>query len=632
MSLTAMYSIYVTLFALATQLLVVFSSNQSCSPGFTYSDDESKCLCVESSYNSLITCGPSCDVNRTATIVRGGWIGNYSGEILGGSSIYLFSLSERGILMPQEWSEVNEALCGRLHRKGMLCGTCKDGYGPAMNIHFYQCVKCTSKDSHLNWLWYILLEYFPLTVMFFVLLIFDLNTTSGAGNAFIFFAQMVTTIFDIFQDGVISLDNATYNNTHALRAIHQLPYGIWNMEFFSLLAPPFCLSSAIGTYGIILINYAIALYPILLIMLFSFVIWLHGRGLNLTTLMCPAFYRCILRIQKKWEFRRSLVGVFATFIIMSYTKMLSTSVRLIKPTSLYSSDNHVVHVNIPTFNGNAYYTDSDLLAMYIIAVVTLCIYVAILPCFLMTPSIVKAIHHRTKWEWLAKILPWGRTQEFLDAFHSCYVDGGRKGNDYRWFSGVFLIIRGMFFLASTFAPSTMMGYMFLCCLCFITAFAIACIRPFKIKHHNTLNVGVFCVLGIITCVNTYFTYQSTMWLSIAPVFFWMEYLLVLFPLLIIIIKLITWVWNKCKRKSVANNYLQNFDTDEESTIDDRDRQEAEEDDSFDFLKFTEKTGRLKRNNREVTWYIPSPSCSNKSYSTKNEDSLASTMHEYGSIN
>ena len=619
---------------LLAQLYRVHSSvPPSCPPGFIYSVEQLQCQCIESSYNSLITCGPSCDVNKSATIIRGGWIGNYSGEILGGLSIYLYSLSdEHGISMPSDWSQVEDTLCGQLNRKGVLCGTCKEGYGTAITSH-HQCVKCTNKDARLNWLWYILLEYVPLTVMFIVLVIFNINTTSGAGNAFIIFAQMITTAFDISHNGIIPLDNATHNNTRTVRAIYQLPYGIWNMEFFSILAPPFCLSSNIGIYDIIFINYAIALYPLLLIAIFSLFVWLHGKGLNIAALLCPPFYKCTLRIEKKWEFRRSIIGVFATFITMSYTKMLSTSVRLIMPTWLHDSNGVIVHANIPTFNGDVHYTDPDLIVMYIIAIVTLCVYIAILPCLLMTPSLIKAIYNRTRWEWLARILPWGRTQEFLDGFHGCYSDGGRSGNsDYRWFSGVFLSLRGLFFLTFIFTPSPMMTYMILCCLCFVTMFAIVCTRPFKLKHHNVLNVAVFCLLGVTSCINTFATYQSIMWLTVPTVLFWFEYLLVLLPLLVVSIKLIMWACHKYKKRKLAtgnDNHLRNFNMDDdEDSIVNRDRGG---DDSFNFLKFTEETGRMKRNNRDVTWYISSPD-EDKSDVTSTGNLTRSSIHSYGTIN
>lgn len=599
--------------------------------------NRSICSCVESSYNSLITC--SAGFNKTAIAIRGGWIGNYSGEIVGGNSVYLYSLSNtRGTNLPAEWTGVDSALCGKINRTGVLCGDCVEGYAPTTDVYLYQCVKCSDENSRVNWLWHILLEYVPLTVMFLILLFFNVDATSGAGNAFIFYAQMVTTVFDIFNDGVLPLDDITHNHTHAFRVLYQLPYGVWNMEFFTILAEPYCLSNKIGTYGVILINYVIALYPIVLIVFFSSIVWFYGKGLRLAILLCKPVYKCILYIQRKWEFRRSMVGVFATFITMSYTKMLSTSFRLIMPTDLYDSNDRIVHRNIPMYNGNVKYTDPDLIIMYISAIVTLFVYVIVLPFFLVTPSVVRALHRRTKWEWLSRILPWGRLQEFLEGFHSCYVIGRNGQVDCRWFSGMFLVLRAFFFFAFTYSSSAMMRFMFLGSLCFVTMFVIMWTRPFKIRYHNTLNVGVFCILGIISCVNAYHTYQSIMWYTLPPALFWLEYLLLFLPLLLVLVALIKRLRRKFKKNNGTSSYLEEFYTDEEKRTDDNDWAESRGsirgDDPSEFLRFTEQTGRLKRNSREITWYIssPSPDGSNGRRDSKMDsvDSLASTIKTYGS--
>ena len=583
-------------------IFVLSSSIQSCPPGLSLQDD-GLCTCIEGSYNSIITCGPTCNISKTPSIIRGGWIGNYSGEIVGGLSFYRFSATvTEGTVLPSDWSDIEEVLCGGLHRKGIGCGDCIKGYGPSTDIYDYECVKCTSNDSRVNWLWYILLEYIPLTVMFVVLVIFDINATSGAGNAFIFFAQMVTTIFDIIQEGIVPVDVLTSNHTHAIRAVYQLPYGIWNLEFFSVLAPPFCLSQDIGTYGIIVMNYAIGLYPIFLIFLSTMVVWLYGKGLSAAVVWCKPVYYCILRIQRKWEFRRSMLGVFATFITLSYTKMLLTSVKLVMPEPLYTSSTkgHIAHANVPAFNGNLKFTDPNVIAMYILAIVILTVYIAVLPCLLATPSLVKALHRKTKWEWLAKILPWGRVQQFLEGFHSCYVVSGKR--DYRWFSGLFLVLRGTFFLAYAFT-SVMAASMLISGLCFVAMVIITWTRPFKVSHHNTLNVAMFCVLGLINSANTFNAYRSVMWLPTWAVLFWLEYLLVLLPLLVIMVSVIKSIKRRCVKTTPTNREsieAMPHSSNSKEYEDERKDSLMEGDDTFDFLRFTEDTGRLKRTHRDVT--------------------------------
>ena len=42
------------------------------------------------------------------------------------------------------------------------------------------------------------------------------------------------------------------------------------------------------------------------------------------------------RIRREWYIRKSLVDVFATFLLLSYVKILNVSISLLIPTALYN--------------------------------------------------------------------------------------------------------------------------------------------------------------------------------------------------------------------------------------------------------------------------------------------------------
>ena len=85
------------------------------------------------------------------------------------------------ITLPENVSEINDYnMCKPLNRKGRVCSECMDGYGPAvMSVGFdIQCANCTGT-------WYgvplfLFLELFPITVFYFIILIFQINITSGS--------------------------------------------------------------------------------------------------------------------------------------------------------------------------------------------------------------------------------------------------------------------------------------------------------------------------------------------------------------------------------------------------------------------------------------------------------------------
>ena len=66
-------------------------------------------------------------------------------------------------------SLLNDFMCGPLNREGELCGKCKDGYGIALYSYTLECSKCWGHGY--GWALYFFLELFPITVMYFLVVI-----------------------------------------------------------------------------------------------------------------------------------------------------------------------------------------------------------------------------------------------------------------------------------------------------------------------------------------------------------------------------------------------------------------------------------------------------------------------------
>ena len=77
------------------------------------------------------------------------------------------------VTLPQNTSESNAFMCGGLNRTGLLCGQCKPGLGPAVFSYTHQCLECL--DSKYGWLLYIFVATFPTTVLFFVIVFFQVR-------------------------------------------------------------------------------------------------------------------------------------------------------------------------------------------------------------------------------------------------------------------------------------------------------------------------------------------------------------------------------------------------------------------------------------------------------------------------
>ena len=113
-----------------------------CPPGFKFNNQSSKCVCDDDVSLSITRC----DLNTFHShLLPGFWIGlvktsnrtdlvsgrcpfcDYSKQITSNMSV-----PEFGIVLPQNYSDLNEAVCG-MKRTGTICGKCQDGY----TVHFH---------------------------------------------------------------------------------------------------------------------------------------------------------------------------------------------------------------------------------------------------------------------------------------------------------------------------------------------------------------------------------------------------------------------------------------------------------------------------------------------------------------
>ena len=76
-----------------------------------------------------------------------------------------------------------------LNREGTLCGKCKDGYGIVLYSFTLECSKCWGHGY--GWVLYYVLELFPITVMYLMVVIFHVRAASSPLSALVFMNQIV---------------------------------------------------------------------------------------------------------------------------------------------------------------------------------------------------------------------------------------------------------------------------------------------------------------------------------------------------------------------------------------------------------------------------------------------------------
>ena len=132
--------------------------------------------------------------------------------------------------LPNHTSNLTSFMCGSLHRRGLLCGECEDGFGPAIYSYTLECRKCWGHG--FGWLLYITLAVVPSTILYIFVIIFHISAPSPPLSAFTFFCHI--TVYTVhLQSGFYFFFMSEIGRfPHVLlKVMLALSYsGIWNLD------------------------------------------------------------------------------------------------------------------------------------------------------------------------------------------------------------------------------------------------------------------------------------------------------------------------------------------------------------------------------------------------------------------
>ena len=405
------------------------------------------------------------------------------------------------MLLPDNISELNQCMCGPLNRKNYMCSECKSGYGPAIisepascsnNILCYKC-----KDTWYNLLLYLLLQFTPLTVFYLLILVLQVRLTSAPMTFFIMYSQLVVFAFhEECGHSVNFFSQIKYTDTgETLRVgtkILLTIYGVFNLDFFHYILPPFCISSQLKPIHVFFLGYISVFYPFLLILLTWLCVELHGCNFRPVVYLWRPFHRCFVHLRRSWNTKSDLIDAFASFFLLSYSKILLKVVLTLssKKITYYSlMDGHESH-------DYAFIADVDMIIKkntnyYLIS--TICFTVLVLTCFIIIPTFLLVFYSTKIFRRLLSTCICSRLQIFInifiEKFHCCYRDGLDGAKDMRSFSGIYFLLRIIVYSAVPLSRATLnldhqltRGFMFSA-----AALLIALCRPYKKIYMNVVD-------------------------------------------------------------------------------------------------------------------------------------------------
>ena len=383
--------------------------------------------------------------------------------------------------VPQTLSNLNNATCGIYNRSGQMCSKCIPHHGVSVYSYGSYCVEC--KEYRNNWAYYLLMAYLPITLLYMVTLCFRFNITRSSLYSYMLVSQLLTTRH---MASFLDLRIIRAPNTALPYKIGFAVHGIWNLDFGRSLYKPFCLHPSLYTHQVIALDYLIALYPLLLILLTYLLVKLH-HTYRLAVLISKPLYWCVRRFQKEWNIKASLIDVFATFILLSNVKLLNVSFDLISvPVPLWDQYSNIMKPSYTLFNGTMEYLGKEHLPYFALGVTVILV-------FNVFPILLLCLYPFRCFQRCLNCCSLSRPSLhiFMDAFQGPYK---ATPHDYRHMAALPFIMVLLnfitFSLTQTFAYFTLFGLQL-----HALSFTLVVWRPYRSAKYNYFHALVYFILS-----------------------------------------------------------------------------------------------------------------------------------------
>ena len=466
---------------IAEQITQQLTANDSCSD-LWFTPRNGTCHCG-SSVHDVVTCSEQtkevmvldcyCMTNDIDS--------NHNQTVIGACLYNCNNLSHTAEYQPIVYHQA-PSNCTYLNRKGTLCGECENDYFPRAYSYYMDCITCSSPR---RWWTYIVVAYLPLTIFIAVILVFRVSVVSPKLHAFVSYAQIVTV--PVYTQKMILGAQFTNHPTAAVAKAYVSVYAIWNLDFFRALVPGICLQ--LTTLQVLALDYLIAVYPMLLMVIAYTLVELHGYGFRPVLLAWRPFHYFFVRFRREWNIQTSIVDAFVTFFILSTIKLLNGSYNLLIPTSLYNVKGDTIGIYLYSYPKLEYMRAKHLpYALLALTVIGLFI---VLPLSLLVFSSFCCVR-RCKMR--IRVL-----EEFLHAFQQYYKDGTNGTMDCRWYAAYYILVNLGLCLLYGVSVGTIV-YIFLIIYFTLLALIVLLVEPYKEEYsfYNVLDCVQYLWLAIFS--------------------------------------------------------------------------------------------------------------------------------------
>ena len=331
--------------------------------------------------------------------------------------------------MPSDPGSLNDTMCGPYNRKGLLCGRCIDGYGPAVYSLDMKCANCSKISTVSAISLYLFLELIPVTLFFMCVLIFRLNITAGPLLGYVLFCQLCYIyslerfysdwpVFDYYSLRIVIYSSLTLS-------------GIWALQFFKLVIPPFCISSKLTGIHIQMLNLVTSIHPVLLVVITYILMELHARNYRIIHIVWKPFSSLANKLKIPSVTSDAVIHAFATFILLSASTLSYNMYTIFDETHVFRSIDGTIYKHVLYYDPTITAYSHEYALYGVLAVVPFILLVLI-------PSLLLCVYPTRIYRCLSRVVS-GRKRlaitAFVEALNNCFKDGLNGTRDYRSLAG-----------------------------------------------------------------------------------------------------------------------------------------------------------------------------------------------------
>ena len=400
--------------------------------------------------------------------------------------------------MPSNASQLDEVMCGPYNRRGLLCGECKGGYGPAVYSFDMTCANCSSLWSRYAISLYLFLQFIPTTLIFLCFVVFRFRITSGPLLGYVLFCQ--TTIAEITYHYSFIYDYIQHHVSSFQKVLLDLSLTLsqfWSLQFVKGIIPPFCVSEKLTSIHVNMLNLVPAIYPLVLVIISCILMELHARNYRIVGILWKPFNIILSKANMTAVTSDAVFRAFASFIFLSNISVMFTTYQVVNFVIVLNSTGH--------FQKQVLYTDPTVewntSIPYVLSVAVIFIFISLIP------SLLLCIYPTRLYRYLSRFLSARKRlaiTAFAEALHSCFKDGLNGTRDYRAMAGATSFLLPLYSAISYFPKRSFYSggtsniveiilWMILACI-------VSNVKPCKSPDANISLSFHMTMLGILTCL------------------------------------------------------------------------------------------------------------------------------------